>query len=131
MNAKVTSPSLKLMFGPPPATFEKDVEHTFLDGSKIKFKVKFKYRNRTQYGELMDELTKKGKVVTADLSTKDYMGMKVSADAEGILAIAEGWSLDDPFTLEQLNFMSDNHPAVMYAISEAYREAVLEGRLKN
>lgn len=127
---------LKLTFGTPPATFKKEVVASILgeDGelTQVKFDMKFKYRTRTQYGELMDEyLAKQQKPLEGEVTVKGVVENKNDFDVDAILKMADGWSLDDPFDKESLTRLSDNYPSVISDITEAYRSAVMEGRIKN
>lgn len=127
---------LKLTFGNPPSTFKKEVVVSILgeDGemTQVKFTMQFKYRTRSQYGELMDEyLAKQQKPLEGDVTVKGVVESKNDFDVEAILKMADGWSLDDPFDKESLTRLSDNYPAVISDITEAYRSAVMEGRIKN
>jgi hypothetical protein len=123
---------LKLTFGNPPSTFKKEVVATLLDGSQIKFEVDYVYRSRTQYAELMDEIMNKPNYQEGEeFSIKSSTIASNKNDVDTVLKIAKGWSLQDPFTEESLGLVEDNYPAVIIAIINAYRSAILEGRVKN
>lgn len=127
---------LKLTFGNPPSTFKKEVVASIFgeDGelTQVKFDMTFKYRTRSQYGELMDEyLAKSQAPLEGDVTVKGVVDTKNSFDVEAILKMAEGWSLADPFDKDSLTRLSDTYPAVIAEITEAYRSAIMEGRIKN
>lgn len=132
---KSDKPAIKLTFGAPPATFEKDVHTKLLNGTNLTFRVTFKYRNREQYGALLDSIAAKNSAPPVDSSApvtaESIFADKAKVDAEAVLEMAQGWSLTDPFTLEHLTYMAINYPGVIHDIHETYRAAVVEGRAKN
>lgn len=142
MSKAENTPAIKLTFGEPPKTFEKEVHTKLLNGTNLTFRMTFIYRNREEYGAWMDALSEGLKNSAQNESGENESGEnevtiqkvfkeKAVKDAEAVLDMAKGWSLSDPFTLEHLTFMAVNYPGVIYDISETYRAAVLEGRTKN
>lgn len=137
MSKAENTPAIKLTFGEPPKTFEKEVRTKLLNGTNLTFRMTFIYRNREEYGAWMDALSNDLKNPVQDelddnqVTIEKVFKDKAVKDAEAVLDMAKGWSLTDPFTLEHLTFMAVNYPGVIYDISETYRAAVLEGRTKN
>lgn len=137
MSKAENTPAIKVTFGEPPKTFEKEVRTKLLNGTNLTFRMTFIYRNREEYGAWMDALSEGLKNSAQNESGENEVTIekvfkeKAVKDAEAVLDMAQGWSLTDPFTLEHLTFMAVNYPGVIYDISETYRAAVLEGRTKN
>ena len=133
----------KLKLGNAPKTFTKVVEVPLLDGAVADVLMTFKYRTRTEFGALMDfiinkvnepENPKKGKAVSEEEAAKTLSEMFAAGNAsnvEYVLMIAEAWDLEDEFGEKALAELANEYPGAINAISEAYREAISEGRVKN
>jgi hypothetical protein len=84
----------------------------------------FKHRGRLAFDELK-----------AGNSNEDYQKLsaedKLGADVNFILKLAESWSLEAEFNFENVRTLLDNYPAAANAISSAYGEAIILGRLGN
>jgi len=132
----------KLILGNAPKTFKSLVEIPQLDKSVATVEMEFKYRTRTEFGALMDSIInkvqpvkgKKAKPASDDEVNKTLKEMFAEGNASNvdyILQIAEGWDIEQPFGEEWVSWLADNNPNAINAISEAYREAISEGRTKN
>lgn len=140
----------KIQLGVRPENFNKVVLIQLLDGSTAEISFLFKYRTKSEFGQFQDEVEDKAKkigesLVAATKKTKAKNGeeepafptnariqeVSVKASAEFIAGAAEGWSLDDEFNQENIERLVDAFPGSGSAIAEAYRTAILEGRIKN
>jgi hypothetical protein len=121
----------KLALGKAPESFKKVVEITNLYGTKDTIEIEFKYRTRKQYGELIDSIQSSEK---SSKKTDTYVDIITDTDAktvEFLLSIAKGWDLEEPFNAENVAILVDQFPNATNEINDAYRIAILEGRLKN
>lgn len=137
----------KIKLGQRPATFQRTVTFTLVDGSEGSIGMVYKYRTRREFGALQDEMLDKMRADAeaqekqAKKSAKKSEAPKISLEevwteasknnADFVLKLAEGWDLDEPFTREAIEQLSDEIPAAVTAIVESYRQAVVEGRLGN
>lgn len=128
----------KIKLGARPKSFKRVVKVPMLDGTEGTVEVVYKYRTRSEFGRFIDEITEaagvKSKPATDDdgkFSFADLMDRTKESNAEYILKVAEGWNLDEEFTLENVSVLCDELPGAAAAIMENYRLAVTEGRLGN
>jgi len=137
----------KIVLGKRPETFKRTVAVPMLDGTKGTIECTFRYRTRKEFGALVDgiraEAEKLGAQATAEAapteegapakawSMRDHYEKLVSTNADYMLQILDGWNLDVPLNAESLQQLSDELPAASEAIVEAYRVAIIEGRLGN
>lgn len=149
----------KITLGNRPRTFKKEVTFPMLDGSEGSIEITFKYRTRKEYGAFVDDwqkqreersrvevqaklqqheaaaaaATEAGQEAPAlNLITQaELQAMAVDASADYIMAIAEGWDVDAPFSVETIQQLCDETPSAGAAISTAYRVALTEARLGN
>lgn len=130
----MTAPA-KIKLGAQPASFTRAVNFPMLDGTTGSIECQFKYRTRSQFGALVDEMADNAKTDVADItqvgSMERYMQLGSAANARYLLKILDGWGLDQPLTPETANQLADELPAAVGAIVETYRAAIIEGRLGN
>lgn len=138
-----------VVLGKRPKSFKRIVEFPMLDGSKGAIECVFKYRTRKEFGAYIDERTKAAKdlVESANaaaaeaafdkaedakpFSVAEFYEQEVSKGADYLAGVLEGWNLDHEFGRDALEQLCDEIPAAASAIVDAYRAAVLEGRLGN
>lgn len=121
--------------GKRPGTFKPfTVKFQLPDGSEGAILITFKYRTRTEFGELIDGIFKdagRQRPEGEPLSMRELMEGTRDKNGDYLAAVIEAWNLDAPLTVESLRQLSDELPAAAAAIMEAYRTAALEGRLGN
>jgi Phage tail assembly chaperone len=125
----------KLQLGKAPTSFKRTITIEQLDGSKASIELDFKYRTRTQYAELLDSILvtdeKKSKKADEQKSFAEILKMQGDGTIDFMLQIANGWDLEDEFNRANVTILVDTFPNATTEINEAYRVAILEGRLKN
>ncbi|KIF80776.1 phage tail assembly chaperone [Noviherbaspirillum autotrophicum] len=127
----------KLTLGKRPGAFKKTVHIPLCDGGTDEIEFVFKYRTRTEYGKLMDELAAKPSQEDGAATPKEkwslekFIGKSVEEDADFILMLAEGWDLSDEFSRESLISLVDMHAGATDAIHKAYATGLREYREKN
>lgn len=133
----------KIKLGNRPKAFTYTVRCTLPDGQPAAIEMRYRYRTRTEFGALIDELLAEAQVPAPKLDTTEEgqqalqhslrLAMERTRDtnADYILRIAEGWSLDEPFERDTVAQLCDELPGVALAIIEQYRAAITEGRLGN
>lgn len=136
----------KITLSKRPQSFKKVVQIPMIDGSEDAIEFTFKYRTRTEFGQLMDEMTEsaKAKSTTEDADESDnaaeesgpktwreFIGNGIERDAQYVLKIAEGWDLADEFGEKTVIELLDMYPGASKRIADAYSEAVNGNRLGN
>lgn len=124
----------KVTLGARPKSFQKVVEFPMLDGTTGSITVTFKYRTRTEFGKLVDELMASAKAAPAgdgEFSLSDLMARTNDSNGAYLLKVVDGWDLDAPLTAANAQQLADEIPAAAAAIMEGYRTAITEGRLGN
>jgi hypothetical protein len=125
----------KLQLGKSPVNFKQEVSFLRLDGEEVTIEISYKYRTRSQYAELLDEIlepveqkkSKKDEV----LKVAEMLKQQDVSTVEFMLKIADGWDLEDEFNKENLTALLNEFPSAAKAINETYRITILEGRVKN
>jgi hypothetical protein len=125
----------KIKLGARPKTFTRTVTFDMLEGGKGSIACVFKYRTRKQFGEFIDEILKAGGVQTSvpgeQFSMTELMEKTSGANGDYIMAVLEGWNLDEDLTKANAQWLADELPGAANAIMETYRAALVEGRLGN
>lgn len=122
----------KLILGQPPKSFKRAVTFKMIDGTDAVIECEFKYRTRKEFGEFIDGIFKDAdEPSTGEFSMKKLMERTSSKNAEYLEAVLLGWNLDVDLDKAALEQMADEFPNAVSTIMEAYRTAVLEGRLGN
>ena len=122
----------KLILGQPPKSFKRAVTFKMIDGTDAVIECEFKYRTRKEFGEFIDGIFKDAdEPSTGEFSMKKLMERTSSKNAEYLEAVLLGWNLDVDLDKTALEQMADEFPNAVSTIMEAYRTAVLEGRLGN
>ncbi|MCK6453987.1 MAG: phage tail assembly chaperone [Alphaproteobacteria bacterium] len=121
--------------GKRPSTFKPfTVKFQMPDGSEGSILVTYKYRTRTEFGDLIDGIFKDAGRQRPDgepFSMRELMEGTRNKNGDYLAAVIEAWNLDEPLTVESLRQLCDELPAAAAVIMEAYRTAALEGRLGN
>lgn len=149
----------KIKLGSHPASFKRTVTFPMLDGTTGAIEWDFKYRTAKAFGQFQDEWRAKqeqrseglvkAKIAEYDklaaqaketgaeapapvvISNHEMQGQLVEAGAEYIMAIAQGWNLDEEFNLENVQQLCDEQPHARMAAIEDYEKALVGARLGN
>jgi hypothetical protein len=124
----------KIVLGNRPKNFKAKVTFPLLDGSDGLIEMSFRYRTRTEFGELIDTLMSDAGAAEqpeGQMSLAEALGKTRDTNAEYILKVADGWNLEEKFNLENVAQLCDEFPAAAMAIMNTYRAAITEGRLGN
>ena len=125
----------KIKLGNAPKNFKRVVKFPLLDGTEGSIEVTYKYRTRSEFGLFIDEILQaagKDKTESSDeFSMLDLMEKTSESNADYVMQVIDGWSLDEDLTHENVQQLSDEIPAAVNAIMETYREVITKGRLGN
>lgn len=117
-----------IKLGARPKTIKHTVSFPMLDGTTGQIACEFKYRTRREFGEFVERMT--GQVKPAE-GVAAIHAAQVEQSAGYLAEVLEGWDLDTKLTKESLLQLVDELPAAANAIFDAYRGAIIEGRLGN
>lgn len=124
-----------IKLGARPKAFKRAVTFPMLDGTTGTIEVSFKYRTRKEFGEFIDTMMaaagEQKPAADEPFSMAALMEKTAGANADYVLQVADGWNLDEPLNHATVEQLSDEIPAAVTAIMEAYRVAITEGRLGN
>lgn len=128
--------SNKVKLGQRPKNFKRVVKFPMLDGTTGSIEMLFKYRTRKEFGAFIDSIVEDAGVKAnasedEKFSLEKLMAATTDKNAEYIMQVAEGWSLDEELSVANVQQLADEIPAAVNAIMEAYRVAVTEGQVKN
>mgnify|MGYP002507817623 CR=1 FL=1 len=124
----------KLKLGNRPKNFKRVVKFDMLDGSKCEIEAVFKYRTRSEFGAFIDGLFKQAKDKdegAQNISMAELMEKTRETNADYLLDILDGWDLDTELSRDALQQLSDEVPGAVGAMMEAYRAAIIDGRVGN
>ncbi len=126
----------KIKLGARPKNFTRVVSFPMLDGTTGKIEVTYRYRTRSEFGAFIDKLVDAAgatKPANAEekFSMADLMDKTAGANADYLLDVVDAWNLDEDLNRANVQQLSDELPAAVNAIMEAYRAAITEGRLGN
>lgn len=124
----------KLKLGNRPKNFKRVVKFDMIDGTQCEFEAVFKYRTRSEFGSFIDSLFDKAKEkdsFATNTSMAELMEKTRESNADYLLDILDGWDLDAALDRESLQQMADEVPAAVGALMEAYRSAIIDGRVGN
>lgn len=123
----------KLKLGARPQHFKRVVTFAMLDGDEGTIECVFKYRTRTEFGVFIDAIFADAKEPRTDeqFSVENLMAKTRDKNADYLLQVLDGWNLDDELSRDTLQQLADECPAAVNAVMEAYRAAIVEGRVKN
>jgi hypothetical protein len=129
----------KIKLGARPKTFTHSITVPMPEGGTASVQMLYRYRTRSEFGGFVDNLiSAAGTPAPADqtdqavaFSLRQALEATRDTNADYILAIAEGWNLDEEFNRANLVQLCDELPGAAMAIIEQYRAALTEGRLGN
>lgn len=124
----------KIILGKRPESFKRKVTFPMLDGGDGIIMCEFKYRTKKEFGALIDSMAQDAGVapdVDKPLLIADLMGKTVEKNADYLMDIIKGWDAEADLTRDNVEQLCDELPGAAVAIMEAYRAAVVEGRLGN
>lgn len=125
----------KIKLGNRPKSFKRTVTFDMLEGGKGSIECVFKYRTRKEFGEFIDGILNAAGVqppaTDAQFSMTDLMERTSGTNAEYLLAVLDGWNLDEDLNKPNAQQLADELPGAANAIMETYRSALVEGRLGN
>ena len=125
----------KIKLGKRPETFKPfPVTFTMPDGESGSILATFRYRTRTEFGDLLNQMfANAGQEPPADGAPdfKTLFGKAGEKNAQHLHAALAAWDLDEELTVENLKQFVDEQPAAAAALMAAYSAAANEGRLGN
>jgi Phage tail assembly chaperone len=124
----------KIKLGQRPTNFKHAVKFKLLDGTEASIEIVYRYRTRKEYGAFVDEVaaaSKEERPADEVFSWAKVMEKTGANNAEYVMQAVDGWNLDEPFNLENVQQLADEMPAAIAAIMDTYRNAITQGRLGN
>lgn len=132
----------KITLGNRPKNFKRTVTFPMLDGTEGSIEVLFKYRTKREFGAFVDDAKAAAGLRLADktkaegddakeISWQEVHNLGVTANADHLVGIVEGWNLDAEPNRESFEQLANEVPAAATAILEAYSKSIVEGRLGN
>lgn len=126
---------MAIKLGARPDTFaQQSVTFSLPDGTQGKIKYKPKFRTRSEFGEMMDELgADRGEMPAADDDTRWAQVFAQGSESNGkfLHAMLVSWDAEIELSLESLTQFSDELPGGASAILEQYRLLCVNGKLGN
>lgn len=145
----------KVILGKRPSHVRSIVTATLPNGEVGRIEARYRYRTRTEYGEMIDKRLADARA-ESEAAEEQYKADVAKAQQDGqepparqTLTVAElerrtrdanaaylldnlvGWDLDAELTMESLQSLCDEAPAMAQALIDGYRAAIIEGRLGN
>lgn len=117
-----------------PKNFKRIVKFGLIEGGEGSIECTFKYRTRSEFGRLIDRMAhdaRQNGAAGADLSVAQIMDATKDKNAAYLLDVLDGWNLDEVLTRDTAAQLCDELPGAATEIMEAYRLAIVEGRLGN
>lgn len=125
----------KITLGKRPQFIEATISAMLPDGKVYPMRVRYKYRTRTEFGEMIDRRMADARTEPptepAEFSVATMQRQARDANAAYLLDILEGWDLDDELDIDSATQLCDEAPGMAQALIDGYRLAVTEGRLGN
>lgn len=131
----------KIVLGKAPTSVKRVITAPMLDGKEGAIECEFKYRNKVQFGELIDRMfaaatteTETEPEAAAPTLPPTYGQILVAGVEKNAAYLGEillGWNLDVELSPEALHELCVEHPAMAQAVMDAYRTACTEGRWGN
>lgn len=123
-----------ITLGKKPKTFKPiAVKFPMPDGSDGVITATFKYRTRSEFGALLNDIFTDAKQDKTD-GPPDFQDLFLKMgdkNADHLLASIDAWDVDQEISRATLVQLSDEVPAASAALMAAYRDACVEGRLGN
>ena len=129
----------KITLGSRPKTFSRVVTVPLHEGVEGQLDVTFRYRTRTEFGKLVDDMAAAADVTPPKSDADEDVVFSLRAaleasrdrNADYLLQVLDGWGLPEPFDRPHVQQLCDELPGAALALIEAYRQACAEGRLGN
>lgn len=126
----------KIKLGSAPKSFKHKVSFPMLQGGTGDVIMDFKYRDRIQFAQFIDETYPNIKnppeaSLEPGFDVVDKAEKAVADEVNYIMGCATGWDLEDEFSAANVQALITEFPAAGAAITAAYRVAITEGRAKN
>lgn len=125
----------KITLGKRPQFIETTISATLPDGTVGSIKARYKYRTRTEFGQMIDQRMAEARTEApaepADFSVANMQRQARDANAAYLLDILDGWDLDNDLDIDTATQLCDEAPGMAQALIDGYRMAVTEGRLGN
>lgn len=124
----------KIKLGARPESFKRTVTFPLVEGGEGAIEVSYKYRTKTKFGEFIDRLfadAKEERPADGEFKMADLMAKARDKNAAYLLDVMDGWNLEEPLNRETAEQLCDEIPAAATEIMEVYRQAIVEGRVKN
>lgn len=124
----------KIKLGARPESFKRTVTFPLVEGGEGAIEVSYKYRTKTEFGEFIDRLfadAKEERPADGEFKMADLMAKARDKNAAYLLDVMDGWNLEEPLNRETAEQLCDEIPAAATEIMEVYRQAIVEGRVKN
>ena len=126
--------AVTITLGKTPKNFKPfPVKFTMPDGTNGAIAATFKYRTRTEFGAMMNQMFADAGEEKTD-ATPDFQALfhkMGDKNADHMLAALDAWNLDFELTRDKLIQLADQYPAASVALMACYRDACVEGRLGN
>lgn len=122
------------IFGARPETVAATVSFVRVTGDVIDLDCKFHYRTRREFSALWDEVSDAKIPQVAEGEKFSFAGLAdrgLEFSVERTLKYLAGWDLEIEFDKAALLDLFDQEPNAAAAFWDAYRGAILEGRVKN
>lgn len=126
----------KIVLGQRPEKFSRKVRFPMLDGTEGVILCDFKFRTKSEYAKLVDDLNASIDVEPAAEGAKlpgfeEITRMAIAKNAGYMMDILVGWDVAGELNAENLQELADTYPAAAIAIMDAYRIGSIEGKLGN
>ena len=125
----------KITLGKRPQFIEATITATLPDGTVGSIKARYKYRTRTEFGQMIDQRMAEARTEApaepADFSVANMQRQARDANAAYLLDILDGSDLDNDLDIDTATQLCDEAPGMAQALIDGYRMAVTEGRLGN
>lgn len=135
--------AITVKLGKTPKNFLKKVTFQMLDpdsGATVEGKIgwTFKYRTRTEFGEMLDNLVTEAQGQRPKVEDDEEL-FKLSkqltktseANANYIMKIADGWDMPEEFSHANVMQLANEVPSAINAAMDIYAAAIRDGRLGN
>lgn len=124
----------KIILGKTPESFKGKAHFPMLDGSEGVIACEFKYRTKTEFGAFVDAISKDAGFAPEagkPFLLAELLGKTVDKNADYLMDVLKGWDVDAELCRDACAQLANEVPAAAVAIVEAYRAAVVDGRLGN
>lgn len=123
----------KIKLGSAPESISHSVRVKLLDGSTGDIKVKYRYRNRKDFGVFMDEYQVLAKELEneKDLPAAEVQDRVTRLNGHFLVGALVWWDLDDDLDEANLIALANEYPLAAAKLIGDYHNVCIEGRLGN